>query len=80
MTFFPGSQNDCSNIDPTNITLNASDKGHPVIIDFDSFVEIGQDLDGKKRSTFGWERKPEGPEPHSSTMASDEYALSLIAQ
>ena len=53
------------------------DKGHPVIIDFDSCAEIGQDLDGRKGTTFGWATKSE---PQTSTIASDEYALSLIAQ
>jgi serine/threonine protein kinase len=67
-----------NDINPSNIMLN--DEGHPVIIDFDSCAQIGQDLNGRKRSTFGWERKPEGPEPNTSTTASDEYALSLIAQ
>ena len=52
------------------------DKGHPVIIDFDSCAEIGQDLDGRK-TTFGWATKSE---QQTSTIASDEYALSLIAQ
>ena len=65
-----------NDINPSNIMLD--DKGHPVIIDFDSCREIGQDLlDGGKVSTPGWEIKPV---PHTSTIANDEYALSLIAQ
>ena len=66
-----------NDIKPENIMLD--EKGHPVIIDFDSCAEIGKDLkvDGRKRGTFGWVREPE---PHTSTVASDEYALLLIAQ
>jgi serine/threonine protein kinase len=65
-----------NDIKPTNIMPD--DKGHPVIIDFDSCAKIGQDLEGRKKvGTIGWVRKPE---PLTSTIASDEYALSLIAQ
>jgi len=64
-----------NDINPTNIMLD--DNGLPVIIDFDSCAKIGEDLDGRKGCTFGWVRKPE---PHTSIVANDEYALSLIAQ
>ena len=64
-----------NDINPTNIMLD--DNGHPVIIDFDSCAKIGEDLDGRKGCTFGWVRKPE---PHTSIVANDEYALSLITQ
>lgn len=68
-----------NDINPENIMLD--DKGHPEIIDFDSCRRLGKTYKRSKKN-FGWERKPEGPEPHTSTKASDEYALrlSLITQ
>jgi hypothetical protein len=66
-----------NDINPANIMLD--DNGHPVIIDFDSCAEIGQDLNGRKAGTYGWVRLGE-PGLDTSIVANDEYALSLIAQ
>ena len=57
------------------------DKGHPLIINFD-LCEDWARLRWKKEKHLRLERKTRRSrtELHASTMASDEYALSLIAQ
>jgi serine/threonine protein kinase len=64
-----------NDINHANIMLDESSA--PIIIDFDSCVPIGESFGSRKRTTYGWEPRPE---PAVSSAESDLYALKLIAQ
>lgn len=64
-----------NDINPCNIMLD--DDGNAIIIDFDSCMPIGQNIEGRKAGTFGWEMDPA---PSTSDPDNDMYGLKLIAK
>jgi serine/threonine protein kinase len=64
-----------NDINPSNIMLG--DTGDAVIIDFDSCLPIGREIEFRKGGTFGWTSEPP---PTIAVPENDLYGLTLIAK